>query len=193
MKNIYIFRHGQTDYNLEKRVLGQTSDIPLNQTGIDQANELANNMASVDLNVVIASPLKRALATGEIVAKSKNIPIIVEKDLIEICFGNVEGKLWSEIPENEVVRFRDLSDLDFCWLGGTSRRDANVRAFNVMKKIADMPYYNIGIATHGGLIINFLSNLGLSEGFGVPHGEPFHLTYDNGKFNLIQGFAKIPV
>ena len=73
--NIFITRHGQTDWNLERRVQGQT-DIDLNETGRLQAEEVREKLLGEDLDLIICSPLKRARHTAEAINRGRNLPIL---------------------------------------------------------------------------------------------------------------------
>ncbi len=84
---IYIVRHGQTDYNLNKIYQGQ-KDIELNDTGINQAHELKEKLDAMNFDVVISSPLKRAYKTAEILNKGN---ILTDTRLMERGFGKLEG------------------------------------------------------------------------------------------------------
>lgn len=86
---IYVMRHGQTDWNAERRVQGRT-DIELNETGIEQAENAREEFSKYDINLIISSPLKRAIKTAEIVSK-ENVPIIIDERIVERCFGDKEG------------------------------------------------------------------------------------------------------
>ncbi|MCM1529580.1 MAG: histidine phosphatase family protein [Alistipes sp.] len=89
---IYSTRHGQTDYNKEEMILG-TTDIPLNETGIKQAEELAEAVERLgDVDMIIASPMLRAMTTAEAVAKRCGLEIVVDNRLREWNYGSYEGK-----------------------------------------------------------------------------------------------------
>lgn len=88
---ILLTRHGQTDWNVEKRVQGRT-DIELNETGIKQAYQTRETLLNEKIDVIISSPLKRARKTAQIIGEGRNIPIIIDKDIQERAFGIVEGK-----------------------------------------------------------------------------------------------------
>lgn len=88
-KNIYVIRHGQTDWNLKEIIQG-TKDIPLNDNGRKQANELKDVLKNVSFDKIISSPLKRAFETAQIVNKD-NIPINKDIRLIERGYGKLEG------------------------------------------------------------------------------------------------------
>lgn len=89
---IYSTRHGQTEYNRLDLILGST-DIPLNGTGIEQAEILASNVALIkSLDIIISSPMLRAKETAMKVAERCNIPIIIDERLREWNYGEFEGK-----------------------------------------------------------------------------------------------------
>ncbi len=105
----YLVRHGQTDWNKEHRLQGQT-DIPMNETGILQMKELADNLAQQDLKVdyLISSPLNRALTSAEIIAERIGFPgkVVVDEDFTERSFGLLEGVVWDygmdfDAPEHQ--------------------------------------------------------------------------------------------
>lgn len=87
---IYITRHGQTNWNVQKKVMGRC-DEPLNETGLNQAEETRNNLMNTDIDLIICSPLKRARQTAEIINRDRNIPIIYDERIIERDFGEFEG------------------------------------------------------------------------------------------------------
>ena len=88
---IYVTRHGQTDYNKDEIILGVT-DLPLNETGMAQARELAENVEKLgDVDIIIASPMKRALTTAQAVADRCGLEIIVDERLREWDYGGFEG------------------------------------------------------------------------------------------------------
>lgn len=87
---IYITRHGQTNWNVQKKVMGRC-DEPLNNTGINQAMETKNALSNTDIDLIICSPLLRARQTAEIINEDRYIPIIYDDRIIERDFGEFEG------------------------------------------------------------------------------------------------------
>lgn len=87
---LYIVRHGQTDWNIENRLQGCV-DIPLNSTGIKQAHILANNIQSLNFDIIISSPLSRALDTANIINEKKHVSLLTDSSLLERNFGFLEG------------------------------------------------------------------------------------------------------
>lgn len=88
---IYSTRHGQTDFNKRDIVLGST-DIELNETGLSQAEELAEKVAGLDIDIIIASPMLRAMKTAQFVAEKNGLEIITDNRLREWNYGEYEGK-----------------------------------------------------------------------------------------------------
>ncbi len=91
MTTLILVRHGQTEWNREKRFRGQF-DIPLNQTGMEQARITA---ARIDRNyqpaAVYASPLGRAVKTAEIIAETLGLTASIHPDLLDIDYGELKG------------------------------------------------------------------------------------------------------
>lgn len=91
MINLYILRHGETDYNLKGIV--QNDDSVLNETGIKQANIAREKLNDIDYDLIISSPFTRTRQTSEII-NIKNKPIIYDDRLVERDMG--------ELKENEM-------------------------------------------------------------------------------------------
>ena len=99
----YLVRHGQTDWNRAGKIQG-TTDIPLNETGRQQAEQLATVLkersgypAKTRIDAVYASPLARAFQTAEILAKEEKLPLRRLTGLRERDFGCWEGKSWQQV------------------------------------------------------------------------------------------------
>ena len=90
-----LLRHGQTDWNIDLRLQG-SSDIPLNETGRNQAAVAGATFSREDWDVIIASPLSRARDTAQIVAQQLNMPVVIVPELVERSFGVAEGFSHSE-------------------------------------------------------------------------------------------------
>ena len=91
-QDFYIFRHGQTDYNIEKRVQSFL-DIPLNSNGIAQAQALAENLSNVSFDCIYSSTLSWALDTAKIVLGDRKVKIITDPGLRERNLGVLCGKI----------------------------------------------------------------------------------------------------
>ncbi len=102
---IYLIRHGETDLNKEKRLQGQ-SDFLLNEYGRKLAQLTGEALKDVPFDFAFSSPLSRALETTKLVLRDRQVPVITDKRIQEICFGEFEGKSYH--PEHY-----ELSDPDF--------------------------------------------------------------------------------
>lgn len=93
---LLLLRHGQTDWNAAERYQGRT-DIELNATGLQQAEDAARRLAETDLHAVYASPLGRARRTAEIAVRDRGLDITLDDGLMETAGGDWEGLTYAEI------------------------------------------------------------------------------------------------
>jgi broad specificity phosphatase PhoE len=102
---IILARHAETDWNVEGRYQGRTFDIPLSAPGRAQALALGARLSQISLNRVLASPLLRARQTAEVALGDRCQILQIDEDLMEIAHGTWEGRLDSEI-QNEDAKLR---------------------------------------------------------------------------------------
>lgn len=123
---LYLVRHGETDFNAQKRLQGRR-DIPLNATGRLQAAAsglcLHSVLADPSTLDFIASPLSRACETMEILRTRLGLPVKqyrTDERLMEIAFGEWEGLTWSEIEQAQPASYeaRVADPLQFIPQGG---------------------------------------------------------------------------
>lgn len=112
MTDLWLLRHGQTDWNLEGRWQGQAAHAPgLNTTGRAQALAAAGLLTETQIKAIYCSDLLRARQTAELIAASFGLKITVEARLREINLGIWEGMLSDEIerlyPQELAERARD--------------------------------------------------------------------------------------
>lgn len=88
---IYVARHGQTDFNKQDRILG-TTDMDINETGLQQAHELAGKVSDLNVDIIVASPMKRAQTTAGIVSEKTGLEIITDSRLREWDYGEYEAR-----------------------------------------------------------------------------------------------------
>lgn len=87
---LYIMRHGKTEWNSRHKLQGRT-DVPLSDEGRLMAENAGREYRDIHFDVCYCSPLVRARETAELVLKNRNIPIITDERLMEMCFGIYEG------------------------------------------------------------------------------------------------------
>lgn len=187
-KDFYIFRHGETDYNKEKRWQGCGIDTELNENGMKQAEALIETLEPKNLQIIYSSSLKRAIKTAMIIAEALGVEVKIIKDLREANLGETEGLRKEEIA----VRFQDVYDLwynketdyvDIAFPGGETKREIHQRMIKVLEGLLKTKETVIGIASHGSSIRYLLFFLGKTLGR-MPNAALFHLVYENGKWRV---------
>ena len=98
MTDLILWRHGQTDYNLQGRIQGQV-DIPLNDTGRQQAQRAADDIAALGPTRIVSSPLVRARDTAEVLASLTGLSVEIDPGLVEKSFGTWEGLKAADIKK----------------------------------------------------------------------------------------------
>ena len=150
MTTIYLVRHGETDWNKARRIQGST-DIPLNQTGRDQAAVTGALLASRRWDGVYASPLARAYETGAIIARELGLPAPeAVPEVAERRYGEAEGLTGDEID----ARFPGDTPVP----GRESREEVAARVIPAIVALAERhPGENIVLVSHGGVIRTILN------------------------------------
>ncbi len=96
MTEIILARHGETEWNAQEIFRGRL-DIELNETGLKQAELLAEFLSSVKIEAIYSSPLKRSLKTAEAIASHHKLDVKISPRLIDFDFGK-----WQGLPHQEV-------------------------------------------------------------------------------------------
>ena len=123
---VKFIRHGETDLNNPVRRMQGISNYDINENGIKQAETTRDKLSNEEFDLIITSPLKRAMHTAQIINATKNIPIIIDKRIIERDYGQLEGKPFK----------REYCDLDFEFesLGGESIENYKIRLNDFIKE-----------------------------------------------------------
>lgn len=103
MTVLYLARHGETVDNANQILQGQTQGM-LNEKGLEQAENLAKSLDGIQIDAVIASDLKRAVDTAEVIAKRRSLPLITTPLLRERDWGSFTGRF---IPDLKDVPWPD--------------------------------------------------------------------------------------
>lgn len=140
--NIYLIRHGETDWNKNGILMGQT-DVPLNANGKKQAAEAANILSGVDFDICYTSPLSRARETAEIICVGK-VKIIEDSLLMERNCGKYAGL--------------DQVNWDECKKDADTESDEKLfgRAKTFAEKLEHINAQNVLVVSHSGLLKNLL-------------------------------------
>lgn len=131
MAHMYFVRHGQTTWNLQKKVCGAT-DAPLTELGLAQAEETGRKIveAGIQADEILYSPLSRAADTAAVISRITGIPAKPEPRLKEQCFGKWEG-----MP-NGTEEFKKAKQSFLCrYEGGESMFQMAQRIYNLLDEI----------------------------------------------------------
>jgi len=151
---IYCVRHGESTYNSEGRVQGQ-SDVPLSDLGRRQGEATAVALAQAAIQIIYSSPLRRAYETAEIVAQRTGCPIRVDSRLMEIHAGIFQDRLRQELAREFPEEFRRWTseDPDFVIPGGESRRQLAERGVAAFRDIIHAGFDRVAVISHGRLLV----------------------------------------
>ena len=150
---LYLVRHGESTFNAEGRIQGQ-SDAPLSELGRRQTQAVADCLAVRPIEVVYCSPLRRALETAQPIADRLGLTMRTDPRLMELDAGAFEGHLRNELAADcavELARWLGGDD-DFAIPGGESRRQLMQRGCEAIRSIAAGGQQEVVVVTHGGLL-----------------------------------------
>ena len=143
---LYLTRHGETEWNAQNKVCGIT-DVDLTDKGRAQARELGEKLRDYKIDLIVSSPLKRALETARMVEGGRGVPIEVDRRLIEQDYGVYEGAdrldpgFWA-VKRTFAVRYP----------GGESMMDVAGRVYPLLKELKDRyPGRTVLLVCHGGV------------------------------------------
>ncbi|MFC1871121.1 histidine phosphatase family protein [Chloroflexota bacterium] len=190
MTEIILVRHGETAWNFSEVFRGQL-DVELNDTGIRQAELLAEYSRHFNLDAVYSSPLKRARQTAEPLAGYHNLAVRVEDGLIDLDFGEWQGLSLKEVSEK-------YAELYARWVenpqqaiipGGESLDAVRQRASGVVHDVLSKHGGNIVLVSHR--VVNkvlICALLGVDNShfwnFRQDTCGTTRFTYENGRFIL---------
>ena len=111
---IYTLRHGLTELNRDKRIGGQSLDVPLLPEGIRQAEEARARFTGTPVDVVISSPLSRAIQTAEVVTGWSRAMITVDALCMERSFGRLDGLTRAQVEaRHPEVRYLEIGVIGY--------------------------------------------------------------------------------
>lgn len=169
----YLLRHGQTDWNLEGCYQGH-SDVPLNATGLAQAEAAATRLASLPIDRIVVSPLIRALKTAAILTERTGKPLHIERGLIERNFGGFDGHVIREVKQEHGLR-PDQNSQSILPPDADPWTEINERAPRAVAKWLDIhPSETLLFVAHGGIFDGLHHHLiGPRAGPESKHATPY--------------------
>jgi broad specificity phosphatase PhoE len=181
--NIFIVRHGATEWN-EKDLVQGNIDLSLSEKGKKAVEKTAEYLKSIDFKVVFTSSMTRSKETGEIIAAKKGIKGVVSiKELDELDCGDWEGLSMDEIRGVRVDEYKALlKSPDYKIPGGESFHDVVSRFKKGWEKLLDK--------AHGENIL-FVSHIVITRAFlysnlGIPYGSIRNFIINNGSVSMFE-------
>ena len=168
---IFVARHGQTVWNAQNKVCGITN-VELTEKGIEQAKKLAETVQNYSIDIILSSPLKRAVETSKIVAAKNNIPMQIEELLIEQDYGIYEG-----VDRKNESFLANKRNFAYRYPEGESMMQVAYRIYGLIEKLKEQyKGKNILMISHGGvcrIIRTYFCDM--------TNDEFFNYTLENGK------------
>lgn len=163
---LYIVRHGETDWNVAKRIQGH-SDIPLNQVGEQQAKKLRKIFKNIHFDAVFSSDLSRAKQTAELAMLEREIAVQTTQLLRERNFASLEGsnvddflkleKLRSNLAKEQQLIHRLVPDME-------NDKEVISRTIQFLREVAiGYAGKTVLVVSHGGIMRTLLAHLGFTD------------------------------
>lgn len=153
VEQVYLIRHGETDWNAERRWQG-TIPTELNSLGYQQAQLLSQHLAHVSFSAIYASNLPRAYQTAQVLSESSNKPVQIETDLQEVNVGILQGHTGEELRAQYPDVFAEWigGSMDFVPPNGESRLAGQLRMLKIFHEIVARDHGIVAMVSHGGTI-----------------------------------------
>ena len=171
-RKIHLVRHGETSWNVQKRMLGRT-DIPLNDNGRKQAKELTESLAELPIDIIVCSDLSRAVETAEIVRGGRQLKVITTPNLREKDYGILEGLTVAQVAAMNLEISGQSRDETFNvkhYPSMESDREVASRALAYLSEDWLKKYSSILAVTHSSVIRSLLIATKYADYDTLPHG-----------------------
>lgn len=158
---LYLVRHGETDWNLQNKIQGQT-DTLLNEKGRRQAQELAMKLKEKHhISSIYSSRQKRAFETAQVVGQAIGVKPAVKQGLEEISLGKWEGYTWGQVREHFPDEYQGWFDNRRYQVPpeGESYQQLLDRLLPALADLLEKNIGNVLAVTHSGVIMTLLSFL----------------------------------
>ncbi|HWH26047.1 MAG TPA: histidine phosphatase family protein [Pseudolysinimonas sp.] len=179
MTELFLVRHGETDWNRQRRIQGVT-DIPLNETGREQARRTGELLARRSWDAVYTSPLDRAHESARIISSQLGLSLpTVVPELSERNYGEAEGMVFTEIE----ARYPDRDSVP----GQETRAEVVARVLPALTALAAAhPGESLVVVSHGGAIRALLNEAEPEASHGmITNGSIHSFRMDDDTLRLI--------
>lgn len=181
----YLCRHGETNWNVEKKIKGQLENANtfFTDNGFEQINDLISFLQENEIEAIFTSDLLRTKDTTRIINEELNLPVYYCRDFRGLNMGNFQGGSMSDFLKDENVK-KAFIDYNVRIPGGESINELNTRFLSSLYKIVtDYPFKRVAVISHGAAISNVKSFIS---------GEPYEdvdscvLEYSDEKFKVMK-------
>ena len=161
--------------------MGRTH-VPLGADGVQQIQKIAPLVATLALDGIYTSPLRRAVQTAKLVAAETKLPICKSEGLNEIAYGGWSGRYFEDLIDDELYRRFIKSPAKTLLLGGETISDVQRRGLRVIEEAAQkIPGGRFLFVSHGDVIRAILCHY-----MKLPLNEYRRLRVDNGSLSALQ-------
>jgi probable phosphoglycerate mutase len=184
---ITLVRHGETDWNKEKRIQGGLSNTPLNDLGRKQAEKLALRFRQDDIRAVYSSPLDRSLDTARAVARYHWLEVYIEPSLREIEAGELEGMATSDMGRrlSELLTQHGVATR---LPGGESLTEVQQRSWEAVRRLSRQhPDGVLVLVSHYFVILTIVCSV-----LGLPLSQLGRFRMGNGGISIINLDGRMP-
>ena len=166
MTTLVLIRHGRTDW-ADKKLAGWLPDVHLNDLGKQQADELPQRLAALDIAAIYSSPLERTIETAQPLARARGLRIHRVADLGEVKFGDWQGQTLKVLSNKKEWKIVQVAPSTVQFPDGESFRQTQSRAVGALEKIiAGHAKDTIVAFSHGDvikLIVAYYSGIALDN------------------------------
>lgn len=188
--NLYLIRHGETEYNKNKYYYGR-DDVAINEIGIIQCEKISKILEKIDFKTVYISEMKRTQQTAQIILKNRKYKIIKDSRINERNFGVFEGKNYNKIKELYPQEWKNWCE---DWKNAAPPEgESYVQFYSKIKDFMDdilkIKDDNVLIVSHGGVIRCIYcyimnNNLDLFWKFNSKNGDISIVKYEYGNLYI---------
>ncbi|GAA4900697.1 hypothetical protein GCM10025789_19040 [Tessaracoccus lubricantis] len=175
---MHLVRHGQSTWNLQRRLQGQTVDVPLTDLGHAQAHAAAAGLVGRRITAIWSSDQVRALQTAGAISDVLGVPVQACAALREQALGRLEGLSYDDLTEEPVPDGAHLSEVR--WGGGESVRDVHGRLSGFVAGLAPTDG-EVVLVSHGDTLRILLAVLA-----GRGHRDVEWLEFGNGEVRTVE-------
>lgn len=186
---VFLIRHGESNYNREGRIQGDSDFAKLTEHGVVQSELLKKRLDKERFDVMYSSPLRRSMETSHIL-RPDGMNVLSDGGLKERSFGELENRIWEQVGEdirNEYRATRELSGIK----GAEGLEELRKRVWTCFMEIIKENFgKRILVITHGGFIAMVMAivtktELRLSRRFQADNGSVTVINY-NGEDNTFR-------